>query len=114
MNKAIKEKWVAALRSGEYQQCAGALRKEHAGSPDTFCCLGVLCDIVDSKGWRSPYNTLTNKKQFVFNGMHSSNGLTNELRGTLSVNTQEEIELVRLNDNGRDFSYIADFIEEHL
>lgn len=40
MNKEVKAKWVAALRSGEYQQAKGMLRTDVG-----FCCLGVLCDL---------------------------------------------------------------------
>ncbi len=40
MNQEIKQKWVEALRSGEYKQGKGQLRDK-----DSFCCLGVLCDI---------------------------------------------------------------------
>lgn len=40
MNPEVKEKWLQALRSGEYQQGYGQLR-----FGDEFCCLGVLCDI---------------------------------------------------------------------
>lgn len=32
--------WCAALRSGEFKQCKGALRRE-----DERCCLGVACDV---------------------------------------------------------------------
>ncbi len=40
MNIEVKRKWVDALRSGEYKQGKGQLRKG-----DKFCCLGVLCDL---------------------------------------------------------------------
>jgi hypothetical protein len=40
MNPKVKEKWVAALRSGKYKQARGALCKDGA-----YCCLGVLCDL---------------------------------------------------------------------
>jgi hypothetical protein len=40
MNPDIKAKWIAALRSGEYKQATGRLRRG-----DAFCCLGVLCDL---------------------------------------------------------------------
>ena len=40
MNKTIKRRWVSALRSGKYRQGTEALR-----SGNTFCCLGVLCDL---------------------------------------------------------------------
>ncbi len=40
MNKEIAAAWVAALRSGEYQQGHEQLRDN-----DQFCCLGVLCNL---------------------------------------------------------------------
>lgn len=40
MKRSIARKWAAALDSGEYTQCKGKLRKG-----DTFCCLGVLCNL---------------------------------------------------------------------
>jgi hypothetical protein len=40
MNPEVKARWVAALRSGEYQQTRGRLYRDGA-----MCCLGVLCDI---------------------------------------------------------------------
>ena len=40
MNQQIKQLWVNALRSGEYKQATGRLRKN-----DGYCCLGVLCDL---------------------------------------------------------------------
>ena len=40
MNSQIKQKWIDALRSGEYPQGQSKLY-----SGDGFCCLGVLCDI---------------------------------------------------------------------
>ena len=40
MKKEIADKWIAALRSGEYKQIKGRLRTDEG-----FCCLGVLCNI---------------------------------------------------------------------
>lgn len=45
MKPEVKAAWVAALRSGEYEQGKGQLR--HI---DAFCCLGVLCDIAAKHG----------------------------------------------------------------
>jgi len=51
MRKDVAEKWVAALRSGKYKQGQNALCNvvPHVESEETtelFCCLGVLCDIL--------------------------------------------------------------------
>lgn len=40
MKPEIKARWLAALRSGDYIQGHGQLREGN-----TFCCLGVLCDL---------------------------------------------------------------------
>ena len=44
--------WVKALRSGEYKQTTGQLRKV-----GNYCCLGVACDLYDKHvlkgdGWK--------------------------------------------------------------
>lgn len=39
--RAARQRWTTALRSGEYEQWQGSLRSDHA-----FCCLGVACDVV--------------------------------------------------------------------
>jgi hypothetical protein len=53
MDKLIAEKWVAALRSGEYKQGKGVL---HNQDSNTYCCLGVLCDLfVKEKNIRDAY-----------------------------------------------------------
>lgn len=47
MNKDfIVNKWIPALLSGEYKQGRSRLR----GTDDTYCCLGVACDIVIKEG----------------------------------------------------------------
>lgn len=45
MNADVKAKWVAALRSGNYEQGEGALQTVNG-----FCCLGVLCDLAVREG----------------------------------------------------------------
>lgn len=57
MNPEIKEKWLAALKSGQYKRGEGFLRQK-ALTDETqtlYCCLGVLCDlhqqITDEGRW---------------------------------------------------------------
>jgi len=42
MNPDVKQKWIAALRSGDYKQTREQLRRENS-----YCCLGVLTDLYD-------------------------------------------------------------------
>jgi hypothetical protein len=56
MKQDIKERWVAALRSGEYKQAEGylsAITRHDDGSLKEVvghCCLGVLCEIAVADG----------------------------------------------------------------
>lgn len=47
----VKSLFVAALRSGEYQQGDGCLKYEPSdSSPAQYCCLGVLTDLAVKAG----------------------------------------------------------------
>ena len=46
MNPEIRARWVAALRSGAYEQGTSRLRD----ASDRRCCLGVLCDLAEQDG----------------------------------------------------------------
>jgi hypothetical protein len=48
LNPELKAKWIEALRSDRYKQARTALHKIKGGG---FCCLGVLCDVIDSTSW---------------------------------------------------------------
>lgn len=63
MNTEIKQKWVNALRSGEYEQGS-----EKLYSGRGYCCLGVLCDLYSKE-----------------------NGLKWEFRGDDVIKTEDEI-----------------------
>lgn len=41
MKANIKDRWVHALRGGNYKQGKNCLLTEHG----SYCCLGVLCDL---------------------------------------------------------------------
>ena len=42
MNPDVKQKWIAALRSGDYKQTREQLKRQNS-----YCCLGVLTDLYD-------------------------------------------------------------------
>lgn len=43
MKPEIKQRWLEALRSGNYKQTQGQLRS--VANPDCYCCLGVLVNL---------------------------------------------------------------------
>lgn len=51
MDYKVQEEWARKLTDGTYQQGHQALRTGAPGEESRFCCLGVLCDIVDPNGW---------------------------------------------------------------
>lgn len=94
MDKELKRKWVEALRSGKYEQGHGALRKD-----DKFCCLGVLCDVVDPNGWSEDCYW---RGEYALPPSHVLGNLTAS-------------DLVYLNDEKNlSFEQIADYIEKHI
>lgn len=42
MDPNVKQRWLAALRSGEFRQAWELLRRR---ADDGYCCLGVLCEL---------------------------------------------------------------------
>lgn len=47
IDPAFKQRWVQALRGDQYRQGRERLRDPD----DCFCCLGVACDVLNSKEW---------------------------------------------------------------
>ena len=122
MKADIKQRWIDALRSGKYEQGRGALR-----TGDTFCCLGVLCDIHKPEGWKFCQGGGDVARQWGyedFNGDGERNDvLPPHVKRWAGLELQSpEIKkldgyaasLANLNDNGTTFAEIADLIETHL
>lgn len=100
----IKQKWVEALRSGKYTQSRSRLRSDSG-----YCCLGVLCDVIEPAEWRCHTTELSSG--IINNWSYGDNETDNyiTLRGDMPI-TQK---LIDMNDTeGKTFSEIADYIEE--
>ncbi len=124
MNEEIRDKWTTALKSGEYEQSRGHL-KTFLG----YCCLGVLCDIIkdDVNGrWAMEKSAPTIARdtlvyKFEISGsetfdMYSLSELVREYVELYYIPRNEEhiSKLIYMNDEGRTFGEIADFIEAEL
>lgn len=109
MNAELKAKWLEALRSGKYKQGKGALRS----AQNEFCCLGVLCDIVASDRWRTYaiIPAFTDLKNKTYYGAPPSD-LYPEYN--VEVDAPHAGTLISMNDNGKSFKEIAEYIEENL
>ena len=69
MNPEIKEKWIAALKSGKYVKGNGLL-KHQDGEIIRQCCLGVLCEIHHEEtgegGWEEKENDVSYYKSNAY------------------------------------------------
>lgn len=115
MNQEIKNKWVAALRSGDYRQGKNALRKG-----EYHCCLGVLCEIAVAEGvvqqgidhhGDSLYGP-DEEYSFLPREVIKWSGF--EVRNPYVEYEGDTHSLAGLNDKGKTFSEIADIIEAQL
>lgn len=112
MKKSIMEKWVAALRSGEYKQGKGQLRN----SQNEFCCLGVLCNLHAQEHPEIAKTQLLTTKYMDHDGTPPCE--VTEWAGFRDHNHFGQIstiknDLVTLNDTGKSFKQIAKIIEKH-
>jgi hypothetical protein len=115
MNKEWKDKWVAALRSGEYAQANGCLN-----DGEGMCCLGVACDVYDPIQW-SPYDPLRDRHEYYGESNYPPTRVLKafELEDHNPTVTYDRfnnaVRLGQLNDSGEfTFDQIADLIQALL
>ncbi len=128
MNKAIKTKWLKALRSGKYKQAKGALCPiDEKGKIKGFCCLGVLTDLyikdynkshVKKISWEEDVSGsrknlfkeggMTPRRVVIWAGLKKRNP-------SVSTKNSPSVSLAVLNDGvGYGFKKIANIIEKQL
>ncbi len=122
MNQEIKTKWVAALRSGEYEQGIGKLR-----SNNSYCCLGVLCDLYHKEtgiGEWVPDTGRDDSKRLMF--LDHGEALPEEVIAWAGLPEEDAMIPIRVhpdkcprtlssyNDSGTTFVAVADLIDKHL
>jgi hypothetical protein len=104
MNPEVKAAWIAALRSGKYKQGRQALRVG-----DFFCCLGVLCDVLNDNLW----NPHPGSGRSVWGT--NSVALSYSTLESIGLTDLDQSELITLNDDIKaSFDAIAKFIEDEL
>ena len=104
MNPELKQKWTEALRSGRYQQTNGYLR-DSCG----YCCLGVLCDIVDPNGWSLDEWAEENRHRIADDNELGATGCL-----TVGLEDDAETHVIEMNDGGTPFTEIADWIDANV
>lgn len=97
-----RRRWLEALRGGAYLQGKYALkvRAEVAGGVDSYCCLGVLCDVLDGGAWDGIRH-------------HDETDVpSGDVLSLVGIEHHHVDALTELNDHyDRSFDEIADYIE---
>lgn len=112
MNPEMKAKWVAALKSGSYKQGRERLR-----SKDTYCCLGVFCDISGKGKWEGNefgqyiYRLNSPDKRGYRELIHY---LTSSFCNEYGIDEDKTRDLAMMNDRGSSFEDIAEKIEREF
>lgn len=122
-----RELIVAALRSGEFYQAHGALKRGNS-----YCCLGVMCEIFRRETGKGEWITreasplIRESDAFVIDGdLTFPSTLPPAVREWLGTESQNpvfpkdapdgyhfrDLSLAEMNDCGGSFSTIADIIE---
>ena len=127
MKIELKQKWLAALRSGEYKQCSGTLTGRAGNGSDVgYCCLGVLAKVVglnvisgeftNDKGeidevdgvGDSPFDALRDEYNPIWELADERGAGEPPAKGMVLS------EAIDMNDNDKSFIEIADYLETHL
>jgi hypothetical protein len=123
MPKELKDKWIAALRSGEYTQSTGCMQ-----TPEGHCVLGVLQMVADGKvqtdtcdqgdmfaflptvNWLKEHNI-----SFIYNGSYRSTPVVSyKEKDEDGTEFTRAMSLTYLNDVRHDFNELADIIEAQI
>lgn len=116
LNKNV-QKWIEALRSGEYPQTVGFLHDAKG-----YCCLGVACEIYIKEGLPLPTGRIEYfSSTFYYGDENETESLPPEVQNWLGLSsisgqfynskTGQVDELVNWNDDLKSFNEIADLIE---
>lgn len=109
MKQDLKQAWLAALRSGKYRQGQGAL-KSVGGS---YCCLGVLCEVAGLKEKQLSCGSAA--KAFIDKtGDYDVSYLPDGFAHEVDISATKQSALAEMNDDGKTFEQIADYIEQNI
>lgn len=121
----LREEWLQALESGEYQQGVNNLCRD-----DHYCCLGIACEILFKHGLLARRTCSSNNRlmygpvnEEIGNGFNSWRGdiLPERARVALGLRSQSGASrghcvrsLLAMNDDGVPFTAIAATIRANM
>lgn len=108
MKPAIKERWIAALESGEYPQAKTQLKSEEG-----FCCLGVLVKACEAE-IKEKHTILETEELLMIND--DLDILPASVLELLGLTPDQADKLMNINDANEtvDFTKQVEYIRENL
>jgi hypothetical protein len=105
--------WIAALRSGKFSQCKSVLHQDGVG----HCCLGVAYEVGGGTWTEEEQPSLADGA--VCGRVPKGNEgnyelLCGEQLDRVGLDAEDAETLAEKNDNGSDFTEIADYIEREI
>ena len=129
MKKTVMKKWIKALRSGKFKQGKGQLKQTNPQGKVNHCCLGVLCELYNEEMIKNKKKKLKEaiesygfgEKEMTYSFDGRGGLLPKKVMNWSGVSTDEgkfydstePLSLVEVNDEGKRFTTIANFIEKN-
>lgn len=107
MNVNFKKRWLDALRSGKYKQ-----GREFLCVDNQYCCLGVLCDVIDNTKWKKCEDGIN--EYYMGSYGYRDDCLESDMLIFTGLSFNDQSILTTKNDSGESFEQIADWIEKNL
>lgn len=101
---SVLQQWVQALESGKYKQT-----KDQLQDSTGFCCLGVLCDIINPEGWYKDYQAFNHPLADTDTYCEMINEDLQEQLKHYNISAKN---LAYMNDGGSSFLEIAEEIKQ--
>mgnify|MGYP006898466107 CR=1 FL=1 len=109
MDKKLKKRWVAALRSGNYRQARESLI-DRSGSRARYCCLGVLCRVSGAE-----FSLYSGCAEFPSGNLTNTGTLGPDILDEVGLYETDAEVLMEMNDTEKkSFKEIADYIEKNI
>lgn len=102
MKKELVKKWLKHLQSYSYAPAKHRMWRDTQRGVKYMCCLGVLCDIEDPKGWDNSNLSPQHKFQDADSETLSPKGLRH-----FGITKAQQAVLTKVNDNSNGTSFDA-------
>lgn len=115
MKKNVAKKWIEALRSGKYKKTTKVLKRKN-GKEESYCVLGVLCDLYKKSGkpLKENFPGMYPFEPGVVSFGNSKDWETPPQKVLNWAGVTRGYYVSEMNDGGKSFKQIANFIEKNV